>query len=76
MKGVETKQNFYNTYCLEKDFKSRFVCTYFINQTLTDTHYSTNSNGNAKCVSQLPAVDPPCQPSHREYVFPSTKILL
>ena len=52
------------------------MSSYFINQTLIDTHCSTDSKGITKCVSQLSTLDLSHQPYHREYVLPSTKTLL
>ena len=57
-KVIETKQTFYKVDCLKEDFKNRFVSSYFINQTLINTHCSTDSNGISECVSKLSALDP------------------
>nr|KAJ0207840.1 hypothetical protein LSAT_V11C500261860 [Lactuca sativa] len=73
---IESKETFYKVECLKEDFKSRFVNSYFINQTLSNTHFSTDSNGITKCVTKLYALDPSLQPSHNEHVLPSTKTLL
>lgn len=76
IKKVKTKQTIYNGDNLEKDFKTRFVTTYYTNQTLIDIHCTTDSNGNTKCISRVSAFDPSHQPPHHEYMLPSTKNLL
>ena len=73
-KVVETKQTFYKAVILKEDFKSTFVSSYFINQTLINTHYSTDSNDITKCVSRLSTVDLSHQPSHCEYFPPPLRL--
>lgn len=56
-KHVETKPNFFTPSELEEDFKSRFVSTTYINQSLIDKHCTTHPDGLTKCTTCLTTLD-------------------